>query len=76
MGQILHGCAKTTKAVRQAIQNNQESISKLAERYSINPKTVVKWKKRAYTCDAKMGPKVRVSGRIVRKCTVRGRSRD
>ena len=57
MGQILHGCAKTTKAVRQAIQNSQESISKLAKRYSVNPKTVVKWKKRTHTCDAQMGPK-------------------
>lgn len=33
MGQILHGCARTTAAVRRAIQNSQESLSRLAERY-------------------------------------------
>ena len=27
MGQILHGSAKTTEAVRRAIQNSQESIA-------------------------------------------------
>jgi hypothetical protein len=42
MGQILHGCAKTTEAVRRAIQDSQESINKLAERYSANPKTIAK----------------------------------
>ncbi|UUO28605.1 hypothetical protein DCG74_15645 [Bradyrhizobium sp. WBAH42] len=26
MGQILHGCATTTEAVRRAIQNSQESL--------------------------------------------------
>ena len=30
MGQILHKCATTTEAVRQAIQNSQESLSSLA----------------------------------------------
>ena len=44
MGQILHSCAKTTEAVRRAIQNSQESIAKLAVHYNLNPKTVVKWK--------------------------------
>jgi hypothetical protein len=29
MGQILHGCATTTKAVRRAIQNSQESLTLL-----------------------------------------------
>ncbi len=46
MGQILHGCAKTTEAIRFAIQNSQESLKTLARKYSINPKTVAKWKKR------------------------------
>ena len=40
MGQVLHESAKTTKAVRRAIQNSQESLRVLAKRYGINPKTV------------------------------------
>ena len=57
MGQILHGCARTTEALRRAIQNSQESIGKLAERYDLNPKTIHKWKKRDYTHDTPMDPK-------------------
>jgi hypothetical protein len=57
MGQILHGCAKTTAATRRAIQNSQESKKTLAERYSINPKTVMKWKHRESVEDLPMGPK-------------------
>ena len=33
MGQVLHGCARTTAAVRRAIQSSQESLIALAERY-------------------------------------------
>ena len=57
MGQILHGCATTTEAVRRAIQHSQESLMVLAARYGINPKTVAKWRKRAHVTDARMGPK-------------------
>lgn len=57
MGQVLHGCAKTTQAVRRAIQNSQESIRILSARYHLNPKTVLKWKKRNFVNDAQMGPK-------------------
>jgi transposase InsO family protein len=57
MGQLLHGSARTTAAVRRAIQHSQESIAKLAKRYDLNPKTVAKWKKRAFVQDAPMGPK-------------------
>lgn len=57
MGQVLHGSATTTEAVRRAIQNSQESIRILAQQYGINPKTVAKWKNRATICDEKMGPK-------------------
>jgi transposase InsO family protein len=57
MGQVLHGSARTTAAVRRAIQHRQESLNKLAERYAINPKTVAKGKKRADVHDAPMGPK-------------------
>lgn len=57
MGQILHGCAKTTEVVRRAIQNSQESLKVLAVRYGLNPKTVSKWRKRQYVSDSPMGPK-------------------
>ncbi len=51
MGQILHGCARTTEAVRRAIQHSQESMRALSRRYGINPKTVAKWKKRESTAE-------------------------
>jgi len=57
MGQILHGCARTTEAVRRAIQNSQESLKTLSQRYGVNPKTVAKWKKRQTVQDAAMGSK-------------------
>lgn len=56
MGQVLHGSATTTAAVRRAIQNSQESLKVLATRYGINPKTVQKWKKRHTLEDRKTGP--------------------
>jgi len=56
MGQILHGSARTTAAVRRAIQRRQESVQALAVRHGINPKTVAKWRKRATVTDAPMGP--------------------
>jgi transposase InsO family protein len=57
MGQVLHGCATTTEAVRRAIQHSQESLRSLARRYGINPKTVAKWKKRNSVGDLPTGPK-------------------
>jgi transposase InsO family protein len=57
MGQVLHGSATTTEAVRRAIQHSQESLRTLAGRYGINPKTVAKWKTRSSVADARMGPK-------------------
>jgi transposase len=57
MGQVLHGCATTTEAVRRAIQNSQESLRALAKRYGINQKTVTKWKKRSSVADLPTGPK-------------------
>ena len=53
MGQLLHGSARTTEAVRRTIQNSQESIAKLAKRYNFNPKMVAKWKGRDFVHDAK-----------------------
>jgi len=57
MGQVLHGSATTTEAVRRAIQLRQESVRALARRYGVSPTTVQKWRKRATTADAPMGPK-------------------
>ncbi len=56
MGQVLHGSATTTEAVRRAIQHSQESLRTLAKRYGINPKTVAKWKKRNSVTDLPTGP--------------------
>lgn len=61
MGQVLHGCATTTEAIRRAIQNSQESLRQIAGRYGINQKTVAKWKKRASVADLPTGPKERRS---------------
>jgi transposase-like protein len=57
MGQVLHGSATTTEAVRRAIQHSQESLRALAKRYGINQKTVSKWKKRPSVVDLPTGPK-------------------
>src|SRR6516225_2039358 len=57
MGQILHGSATTTHAIRAAIQRSKATAKELAERHGINPKTVAKWKKRSFVHDAPMGPK-------------------
>ena len=57
MGQVLHGCATTTEALRRAIQYSQESLRVLAKRYGINPKTVAKWKGRGSVSDRPTGPK-------------------
>src|SRR5450631_2547517 len=57
MGQVLHGSATTTHALRAAIQRSKASIQALSERYGINPKTVAKWRKRTSLEDCPMGPK-------------------
>jgi transposase InsO family protein len=57
MGQLLHGSATTTEAVRRAIQHSQESLRALAGRYGINQKTVAKWKARGAVTDLPTGPK-------------------
>lgn len=61
MGQILHGSATTTEAVRRAIQNSQESLRALAKRYGINQKTVRKWRGRSSVADLPTGPKTKQS---------------
>ena len=57
MGQILHGSATTTEAIRRAIQHSQASLRSLAKRYGINQKTVAKWRKRSSVTDLPTGPK-------------------
>ena len=57
MGQILHGSATTTEAIRRAIQNSKESLRALAGHYGINQKTVAKWRKRTSVTDVPTGPK-------------------
>jgi transposase InsO family protein len=57
MGQILHGSATTTHAIRTAIQRSKATLKELADQYGLNQKTVAKWKKRPFVHDAAMGPK-------------------
>jgi hypothetical protein len=57
MGQALHGSARTTAAVRRAIQHSHESLKILSGRYGINSKRVAKWQRRSPVTDAPMGPK-------------------
>lgn len=57
MGQIRHGCATTTHAVRAAIQRSQASTAELSRELGINVKTVAKWRKRQTVEDRKTGPK-------------------
>jgi len=57
MGQVLHGSATTTEAVRRAIQRSQESLRTLSRRYGINQKTVAKWKRRSSVADLPTGPR-------------------
>ncbi|CAN7347754.1 TetR family transcriptional regulator [Phenylobacterium sp. LjRoot225] len=48
--------ARTTAAIRRAIQESPDSIRTLAERYGVNPKTIAKWRSRASVEDRKTGP--------------------
>ena len=57
MGQVLHGSARTTEAVRRALQLRQASVRAAARRYGVSPTTIQKWRKRSTTADARMGPK-------------------
>ena len=46
MGQVLHGSAKTTHAIRAELQRSKASVASLAKKYAINEKTVLKWRSR------------------------------
>jgi hypothetical protein len=56
-GLDLYGSARTTEAVRRAIQRSEESVRTLARRYGIGPNTEQKWRKWASVSDAPTGPK-------------------
>jgi transposase-like protein len=57
MGQVLHGRAKTTHAIRGKLQRSQASVASLAKRFGISEKTVIKWRKRQSVEDMPMGSK-------------------
>ena len=56
MGNLYHANAKTTVRIREEIQNSKETISQLATRFSLNPKTVMYWKNAGRVTDKKSGP--------------------
>ena len=56
MGQVRHGSATTTHAVRAAIQRSQATNAALSRKLGINVKTVAKWCKRETLEDRKTGP--------------------
>ena len=55
MGQLLHGSARTTEAVRRTIQRGEESARALARRHGVSRTTVQKWRKRTHANGARMG---------------------
>lgn len=59
MGQVRHGSARTTHAVRAAIQRSQASLAQLSRDLGINPKTAANWRKRATIEDLKTGQQSR-----------------
>src|ERR1700732_3241050 len=67
MGQVLHGSATTTEAIRRTIQHSQASLRALARRYGINPKTVAKWKARLGRRSAARPQASEVNGAVDRR---------
>jgi transposase-like protein len=57
MDKVLQGSARTTEAVRLAVQRSRESVRSLAKRYGISPTTVQKWRKRTTVTNLPMGPR-------------------
>jgi transposase-like protein len=60
MGQVRHGSATTTHAVRAAIQRSQASLAQLSKELGINSEAVAKWRKRATVEDLKTAQRSRV----------------
>jgi len=57
MASVLHGSARTTPRIRAELQAAQAPSRAIALQYGINPKTVLKWRRRSTIADAPMGPK-------------------
>ena len=57
MGQVRHGSATTTHAIRAAMQRSRASIAELSRTCGINPKTVAKWRTRTTVQDCRTGPR-------------------
>lgn len=53
---ITHSNARTNLHIRQLIKSSKESIAVLATRFNVNPKTVMKWKKRKDLVDRSCRP--------------------
>ena len=75
MGQVLHGSATTTHAIRATIQRSKASLQALSDRYGINPKTVAKWRRRTGLEDRPMGPKVPRSAVLSSDCNLERETR-
>jgi transposase-like protein len=54
---VLHGSARTTPRIRAELQAAKAPTRILASQYGLNVKTILKWRNRAETSDAPMGPK-------------------
>src|SRR5215213_4206132 len=52
----LHGSARTTPRVRAELRASREATRALAARHGLNPETVARWRRRAFTAEARMGP--------------------
>jgi hypothetical protein len=59
---VLHGSARTTPRIRAELQAAKAPARQLASQYHLNVKTVLKWRNRAETADAPMGPKPKSTG--------------
>ena len=57
MASVLHGSARTTPRIRAELQTAKAPARRLATQYSINVKTVLKWRRREEAAVAPMGPK-------------------
>ena len=57
MGQIRHGCAATTHAIRAAPPRSQASNAEPGQELGINVKTVAKWRTRQTVEELRTGPK-------------------
>ena len=53
----MKGSARTTPRTRAELKAAKAPSRTLARQYGLNPKTVLKWRKREVTADAAMGPK-------------------